>query len=275
MNNKKIFVFDVDGTLLNDQKMLMPGTIKAVQMLQKQGHHVLLSSGRIPTAMRYYYRRLNLNDFMIGGCGAVIYNPHTKRYIKAKPFSVQIVDEFIGYAKELKREILITNGEDNLRFYFGVDPIQEVDDPDFFRNYSETNFYDDISRWEQNKTTFKVVQMSLKAEGKIVSEWINYLKEKYQNVVTIALGSTVNIDVSPLGVSKSSALAVICKQLNVSTDNLYVFGDSENDVSSFLLSGTAIAMGNAKDHVKAMADVIIGDNNHESIYNYLVKQQLI
>ncbi|WP_027119861.1 Cof-type HAD-IIB family hydrolase [[Mycoplasma] testudinis] len=275
MEDKKIFVFDVDGTLLNDQKMLMPGTVKAVQALLQKGHHILLSSGRIPAATRYYYRRLNLVDYIIGGCGSAIYNITTKRYIKARPFSQSLVEEFIGYAKELHREILLTNGEDILRFYFGNDPIQDIDDPAFFRGRSESHIYDSFSKWEHLKNSFKVIQMSIKAESEVVAEWVEYLQNKHGNQVTIALGSKVNIDISPLGVSKSSALAVICKQLQISTDNLYVFGDSANDVSSFLLSGTAVAMGNAPESVQAMADVVIGDNNRESIYNYLRQEGLI
>lgn len=276
MPNKKLFVFDVDGTIVTDQKHLLPGTIKAVELLLNQGHAVVLASGRIPNATSYYYRRLGLRDYVIGATGAVIYDLQTRKYIASKPVDKKYVDEIIGYAQEIKREVVLTNGEQILRFYFGKNPLEDIADPDFFMGGSSTNpVYDDFNKWKNHLNEFKVIQISLKAEKDIINEWFDYVKDHYKNLLTVFESSKVYIDICQNKISKASAIAFICKKLNINQDDTYVFGDSENDLQAMLFCGTAVAMGNAREQVKKIADVVIGDNNRESIYNYLKKEGLI
>lgn len=58
------------------------------------------------------------------------------------------------------------------------------------------------------------------------------------------------------GVSKASGLAVVASRLGLGPDDVWVIGDEWNDVPMFEWAGTAIAMGNAPDHVQAAADLV-------------------
>lgn len=59
------------------------------------------------------------------------------------------------------------------------------------------------------------------------------------------------------GVSKASGLAVVAQRLGVSADDVWAVGDEWNDVPMFHWAGTAVAMGNAPEHVRAAADRVI------------------
>ena len=66
-------------------------------------------------------------------------------------------------------------------------------------------------------------------------------------------------------VSKGNAIKALCEKLNVSLSEVICFGDSLNDQSMFEVVGCAIAMGNANEELKAIADKITLDNDSNGI----------
>jgi len=62
---------------------------------------------------------------------------------------------------------------------------------------------------------------------------------------------------------KAHALSKVMEYLERDTDNVTVFGDSVNDIGMFKLAGTSVAVANALDEVKAVADVVLEHSNDE------------
>jgi hypothetical protein len=55
----------------------------------------------------------------------------------------------------------------------------------------------------------------------------------------------------------------------IAADDIVAFGDDFADIGMLKLCGVGVAMGNAIDEVKTIADCVIGDNDHNGIANYL------
>ena len=70
-------------------------------------------------------------------------------------------------------------------------------------------------------------------------------------------------------VTKEKAIMEICRQCDIETENIIAFGDDFADIGMLQLCGTGIAMGNAIEEVKAVADKVIGGNDEEGIAKYL------
>jgi Cof subfamily protein (haloacid dehalogenase superfamily) len=64
------------------------------------------------------------------------------------------------------------------------------------------------------------------------------------------------VEATAPGVDKGSALRKLCQILDVDPKRVLAIGDSENDIPMMQAAGFAIAMGNATEHVKAVADWI-------------------
>lgn len=79
-----------------------------------------------------------------------------------------------------------------------------------------------------------------------------------------------NLEIMKKGINKGSALINICKILNIDTNFVIALGDSRNDISMFKKAGTKLAVNNACDELKNMADTVIC-NNDENIMDYLQK----
>ena len=70
----------------------------------------------------------------------------------------------------------------------------------------------------------------------------------------------------PLGASKGSAVRTLCEMLGVDIKNAYAAGDERNDISMIEAAGVGIAMKNAVNEAKAVADYITeNDNDHDGI----------
>jgi len=69
--------------------------------------------------------------------------------------------------------------------------------------------------------------------------------------------------------TKENAILHLCKVCGITAEDIIAFGDDFADIGMLKLCGTGVAMGNAIDEVKEIADCVIGDNDHDGIANYL------
>ena len=102
---------------------------------------------------------------------------------------------------------------------------------------------------------------------KILSK-INHLN------MTFAYSEVTSIECSPKGVSKASGLQILCQKLGIPIERTIAVGDADNDIEILKVAGLAVAMENANEKVKKIADVIVNDNDHggcaQLIQNYLL-----
>ena len=73
------------------------------------------------------------------------------------------------------------------------------------------------------------------------------------------------------GVSKSKSLARVCGELQIDPSEVMAFGDAQNDIDMLKFAGCGVAMGNACEELKAIADEVTLDNNHDGIAAALEK----
>ena len=71
------------------------------------------------------------------------------------------------------------------------------------------------------------------------------------------------------GVTKEHAIDVVCQNCNMTPQEIIAFGDDFADIGMLRMAGIGVAMGNAVDEVKAIADVVIGKNDEDGIAEYL------
>lgn len=79
----------------------------------------------------------------------------------------------------------------------------------------------------------------------------------------LSMAGPAKLDVNPLNVSKAKAIAEICEQYGLSSNQVAAIGDGLNDIALLQWAGLGIAMNNAADEVKAVADWITA-NFHEN-----------
>ena len=81
----------------------------------------------------------------------------------------------------------------------------------------------------------------------------------------MARSSEIYLEIFPEGANKGEALEAICRNLAISPEETIAFGDQELDIPMLKKAGTAVAMGNAIEELKELADFVTGSNNDGGI----------
>ena len=97
------------------------------------------------------------------------------------------------------------------------------------------------------------------------------MKEYFKGEIDFAFTSPRWIEGMPAGISKGSAIKVIAEKEGINLDEVIAFGDGENDISMLEVAGTAVAMENAMESVKAHADIIALNNLEDGVAIILEK----
>lgn len=275
----KLFIFDIDGTLLNDNKKINDSTKKAIKQLLAQNNKVILCTGRTPIQAQGVIKELNLQDYIIGNNGACWLNLKDNSCWKSNhTIPSQTRKLFYKIAKKLKRELLFSDGFKYWRVYFGNNSKQDINDPLYFiGGTSKEPIYDD---WNKIKKIYfrskEIVQVSIKMESKLLPQYLSIVKEKSKEDIEILETSRVYIQALNINNNKWNGIKEILKKENiVNKENIYCFGDSDNDLSMIKNCANGIVMGNACDKPKQHAKEIIGNNNEDAIFNFLKSKKLI
>ena len=128
-----------------------------------------------------------------------------------------------------------------------------------------------------NENTMKINKISAKmTEGcddaqavRELSKWYDVIRHENNSFV----GTT--IEFVPKGCNKAVGIAAVCRIFDIPWEDTIVFGDSNNDLSMFEYAAVKVAMGNASQKIKELADYVTEDMFHYGIRNGLEKLDLI
>lgn len=267
----KLFVFDMDGTLLNSNREIIKENIDTLKKLHDKGHHIMIATGRNFCQLDSELKMLPFVKYVATINGGILTNTELmKNEIMSSPLNKEIIETFKETAIRIKRELQWSNENNFYRVFFGKNPREDIKDKDFFHGGTKDPSYD---KWEDVKQTLEqpILHMAVKCEREFLIPEIDRLRKLWEplNVCTITETSKCYIDCDPLGINKFKAIQKVQKYLNISNENTYAFGDSNNDKIMIESCGYGIAMGNAREEIKAIANFVIGTNEEPSISKFL------
>ncbi|MTI69196.1 MAG: HAD family phosphatase [Firmicutes bacterium] len=261
----KLVVCDMDGTLLNSEGVISNRNIKTLKNLIKNDIQVAIATGRIHPSASTFGKQIGIKTPLITCNGAVIKDLDEKEYFKNKVTFRDCLEIF----NECKKHDIL------LQFY--TEDICYIEKSTSERNKfiewcknleGEKNVtykeIDNAYEWlKENKDTniFKILMNT--EDDKLRKN----LKNKFKKINSIECLSSwsTNIEIMNKGVSKGQAVKRLAKMLNIKQDEIICFGDNENDLSMIEYAGLGIAMGNANEGVKELADYITISNDEDGI----------
>ena len=258
MKKIKIAFFDIDGTILRFGKPDMTEKVKeALNMLQKNGVLICLATGR-PLVAIPKFEGVNF-DLTIAFNGSVCMAED--KVITNLVIPYEEVMTIINNATRMGRAVaiatktkIVANGADEaLREYFELASLKATPSLEFDEAVKE-----------------EVYQMMMGCKR---SEWDEVLKGTKKAKIAAWWDSAV--DIIPDGSGKGNAITKVVEYFGFSLDETIAFGDGGNDVDMLQAAGIGVAMGNASDSVKAVADEVCGGVDEDGIYYYLKEKGLI
>ena len=90
-------------------------------------------------------------------------------------------------------------------------------------------------------------------------------RQEFAGKLSICRSQPFFIETMPLGVGKDTSLEILLRAKGLTPANLMACGDGWNDLPMIRLAGLGVAMGNAQAPVKAAADWLTADNDHDGV----------
>lgn len=272
MHIKKIktIVFDIDGTLINDDGKISKKTKDAIIEVQNKGIHIILASGRPFKSMLSLAKELNLDlhkGIIICNNGALAYDTKASKVLFETPIKHDLVLEVIRQIENKPIVPMIEKGDYMLVKDINSGKInlfgKEID---IIRRESEFGKFilkevKDI----ENHLDHNINKLLTIIEPEKLEDIIKDFQKIFSDRLHVVQTSPYFMEFVMPEVSKSYGL----KKLGIDRESLMAFGDSMNDKEMLLYSKYPIAMGNALKSVKDISYYITDDNNNDGIYKAL------
>jgi hypothetical protein len=117
-----------------------------------------------------------------------------------------------------------------------------------------------------------VVKIAIDGRGRQLTDELTWLRTNNHLNPIPAMNNTF-INLVPRTVDKSAALVYLINKHGIDISRTVVFGDDEPDLGMLKIAGLAVAMENATPEVKAIADIIVGHHDSDSI-GYFIEHEL-
>jgi Cof subfamily protein (haloacid dehalogenase superfamily) len=261
----KLIAIDMDGTLLNEKKEISNRCKEDIRKLKDKGISVVLATGRPFHGILSYINDLSLldeNDFVVTYNGALVQNTKADKILKMSPLSVDSYKELYAVSKELdvnihaltESSVLTPKNNPYTHIESTINKIptieEPVDDIDGSRNIIKVMFIDDPKRLDD-----------------ILPQVPDWVVEKY----SILRSAPIFLEFLDKGVDKGVGVSLIAKQLGIEPKEVMAIGDAGNDIAMIEYAGLGIAMGNATDDVKSVADYITLSNEEDGVAHVIEK----
>ena len=268
---KKLYISDLDGTLLNENALLSEETEKELNILIEQGVNFTIATARTHATVEKMLKNVNISVPVVLMNGVAIFDLKTKKYVSVQNIS--------NNGKKVLFETI--RKHINSGFVFCIDnDIMST----YYENTDSPNAKQFIEEREKiyNKKFTKVESFNDCMEKNVVYYSINDKKEMLEEAYN-AISACADLhaefyrdiyntdhwylEVCSANASKKNAVNFLREHF--SFDYVSSFGDNLNDIPMFEASDEAYAVANAKEEVKKAATGIIGSNKDNGVVNFI------
>ena len=249
------YFFDMDGTLYNNQfHEVSKKTFEMLNHLQKQGHFVALATSRCHQELKHLPSCMRNFDFdsVISDGGSLILNSD-KRVVDKHPIPNCVMHQIVDFSQ--KENVMFRYSTMN-HDYFGT-PYNQFAHNIYFKLYMTSPIFKPYSNDE-------VLNVILFCHGKVKER----AKVLFKDLSLVDFPNC--FEMRARKITKASAIQTIVNQH--SFEKIYCFGDGANDVEMLKLADVGVAMGNACDALKQVADRVIGRVDQDGIYKFLKEE---
>ena len=245
----RMIVMDMDDTLLNKHLQVSAENQAALKRAQRAGLILVLASGRPTPAMSSFADELNFNNngYVISYNGAYVTDWSNQDIL------------FETCLTKSEHDLLVDIAIDqsgHLHTYVDGHIITQVENPYTDLEAKLTGMPVRIVNDMKSAVTDKVPKVLLTGEDDNVKQMKETLSRQLGDQFMISISKPVFLEFTNLAVDKSRGIDVICEKLAIDKSQVMALGDSYNDLTMIRDCGLGVAMGNAPDDIKAIANEV-------------------
>lgn len=258
----KMIVTDLDGTLLNKNKNVSDKSKKYLKELKDKGYIICVDTGRTLGRAKYALGGFDYVNYIIGNNGTYIYDvSNDKSLYKSTIKNEDVKELFVKYLNEY--EIFEINSYENILSYRSrtrnIEPyVEKIDNKDEY--FNKINEVYNVTISFKNKSMVNVFLEDLNKNYKDIGSFI--MEDSFSNKKWIILINKND--------NKFNGICILKYKIGINNNDIIGFGDGLNDVVMIENVGFGVAMKNALNELKNIADdITVDDNNNDGVVNYL------
>ena len=239
MTKFKLWISDIDGTLMNYDSSYTPRMYELIQKVNNSSTKLIIATGRMFMGAQYVAQKFNINNPIVCYQGAVV---RTKDEILWQ----SLIDNDLGkeIIEYLRKRKIHTHIYTNDILYV------EDDNKEIMRQYCEGRgtTYTYVKSFDEVEINGFAKILGVIQDEKTMQEIKEDLIKKYSDVLTIVQSSPIYLEINNKNASKGNALKFLKEYWNLSDDEVIASGDQDNDVDMIKNAGVGICVGkNSKE----------------------------
>lgn len=258
-----MLVCDFDGTLYTDDFKVTQETIDAVEEYKARGGKFVIATGRLYQAIKPFAQLFKLTDEIVTYQGSGIYDLKSNNIILSNEIDRNLAIEIYLYMNN-------TYGEITSPILFYEDKCIVEEENEFNKIFSQIvkvpltcvnkKLFDYVA--DNNINARKILFL---AAEKSIRNIISDLIAKFGDKINVNQSSKALLECVNINASKGNAVKWIAQRYGIKQEEICAIGDSENDNSMIAYAGLGVAMGNAMQITKDVADIVCDTNNNNGV----------
>lgn len=265
----RLLALDIDGTLVNGEHALTPATRDAVRAARAAGIEVVLATGRRYSRTLPLVEPLGIEVPLVTASGALIKHAHDHKTLFRAEFAPGVLREMLSVVHSAGFEAVMYGDTFHQGFDYYCSRLNtpKVVLAEFFAmNVNCERILPELMT-DPPEGLFAGFAMGSKQEmlaleAHLERELPNQL---YCHVLRSPRYSGFMCEIAPAGVSKWTGVLHLADERGIAAEEICAVGDDVNDIPMIVEAGLGVAMGNAVDELKAVADRVAPCNNSDGL----------
>lgn len=261
MQNVKMIVTDLDGTLLDLDKSYSLNVKNYLAKLKDEGILIVLATGRILDSAIDVTDGAEFASYIIASNGCIVYDMKNKKEIQTKNIPMADVIKLC-------------------RNYFHKTDFIDICNRHYYNNLSRNETVDegftkkirDVKTFFTNEQQVTLLGLANKNKDALMDIY-NEIEQCYPEYEVFIMQDSFSdnkwVEVMPKNVNKISGIKSICEIENIDLEDVLAFGDGLNDVEMIQNVGIGVAMGNSLDELKSNAKYVAPSHREDGVYKFL------
>ncbi|PKR79352.1 Cof-type HAD-IIB family hydrolase [Halalkalibacillus sediminis] len=263
--DKHLIALDLDGTLLNDKKIVTQRTVQTLNAAREAGHVVMIATGRPFRVSKQYYSQLKLDTPIVNMNGALVHHPRNQSWDPIhSPLPRNVAHDIFetcynvgvqNIMAEIRDEVFLDqNDEHSLTDFF----LEGLDKPATIGRLKDTLDRDPSS-------------ILIHPFDDRVGQIRDTLDQQHSSIVEHRKwGAPFHvIEIVRSGLHKAIGVQKIAEEYGIPQDRVIAFGDEDNDLEMIEFAGVGVAMNNGIDELKTLANETTLTNHEDGVAHFI------
>ncbi|MDE1188756.1 MAG: sugar-phosphatase [Pantoea sp.] len=257
----KLIAIDMDGTLLNPYHLITPAVKSAIGRARDKGVAIVLATGRPFVGVERYLQELDLRQpgqYCISNNGALVQRADSGESVAEVTLSF---DDF-RYVEQLARELGVHfHAFDHSSLYTPNKDLSEYT----IHEASLTGIPVRYRAVEEMDPATRFPKLMMIDKPELLDKAIAALPARARDSYTILKSAPYYLEILDPRVNKGYGVKMLAEKLGLQQSEVMAIGDQENDLAMIEYAGTGVAMGNAIDSVKSIAQFVTKTNMEDGV----------